>query len=101
MNCPNPLSKDAWLERLPKKLGTSITHNAPAVTYGWGVHIDEGPNYGVIAWVNFFVLLLSGAAAALWSFYRKDFQGAFGFSSWIIAVLNSLMIGYFFRWKNE
>lgn len=78
-----------------------MTYMAPALSYGWGVHIDEGPNYAAIAWTNLGALLLSGVAAVLWSFLKHDFQGAFGFACWIVAVLNTVTCCYFFRWKHE
>ena len=33
--------------------------------------------------------------------WRRKQQNCSGSFFWIIAVLNSLMIGYFFRWRNE
>ena len=74
MNCPNPSSKDAWLRRLPKKLNLSITYLARALSYGWGIHINEGANYSAIAWTNMSMLLLSGVGAVLWTFFRQDFS---------------------------
>lgn len=41
MNCPNPPSSDGWLRRLPKKLHSSIKYVAPALSYGWDVHINN------------------------------------------------------------
>jgi hypothetical protein len=88
--------------RLPRKLQTSILTTAAAATaFGWGIHIDEGPNYVAIFWANFIVLVLSGVAALLWNFLEHDFQGAFGFACWIIAVLNSLVMVYVFKWRQE
>ena len=88
--------------RFPKKLGTSLAITADSsTTFGWGIHIDEGPNFLVLFQINFGILVLSGLAAGLWKVCRGDFQGAFGFACWIVAVLNSLLMVYMFKWREE
>jgi hypothetical protein len=99
LDCPEPSSADAWMSRLPKKLNTSIRHGTGAMTYGWGVHIDEGLNWAAVAQLNLLVVVLSGVAAGLWKYFENDFQGAFGFGCWIIAALDSLLGVYFFKWQ--
>jgi hypothetical protein len=89
-----------WMLRIPRKLKTSILNDGIAsAAFGWGVHIDEGPNYSLIFWINFFGLMVSGTFAAAWTVSKKDFQGAFGFACWFIAVMNTLMIALMYRWK--
>jgi hypothetical protein len=66
---------------------------------GWGIHITEGPNWFMIGMVNFFVVVLSGVAAGLWSLYRHDFQGAFGFAGWIVAVESVVLLVCFAKWN--
>jgi hypothetical protein len=86
--------------RMPRKLKTSIFNEGIASTaFGWGVHIDEGPNYSLIFWINCFGFMISGTFAAVWTVYKKDFQGAFGFACWFIAALNTLMFAFMYRWK--
>lgn len=86
--------------RLPRKLKTSILNEGIAsATFGWGVHIDEGLNYDLIFWINFFAMMISGIFAVMWTVYRKDFQGAFGFACWFIAALNTLMFALTCGWK--
>ena len=88
--------------RFPRKLDTSLVTTAGASTaFGWGIHIDDGPDYAFLFMVNFGVLLLSGLAAGLWKYFERDFQGAFGFATWLIAVLNSLLMAYVLKWKQE
>jgi hypothetical protein len=88
--------------RFPRKLQTSLVTAAGASTaFGWGVHIDEGPDFAALFMANFIVLLLSGVVALLWTLFKDDFQGAFGFACWIIAVLNSLFVAYMFKWQQE
>jgi len=88
--------------RFPRKLETSLLTTAGAsATFGWGIHIDEGPDFAALFKANFLVLLLSGVTALLWKFFEHDFQGAFGFACWIIAVLNSLLMAYMFKGRQE
>jgi hypothetical protein len=61
------------------------------VSYGWGVHIDEGPDYLQVFILNLVILGVSGFTVLLWDIYRRDFQGAIGFAAWIIMVFNTLM----------
>ena len=85
---------------MPRKLNTSILNEGIAsVAFGWGVHIDEGPNYHVIFWVNFISLVMSGVFATVWSVYKDDFQGGFGFACWFIAILNTFMVALMYRWR--
>ena len=85
---------------MPRKLQTSILENGIASTaFGWGVHIDEGPNYQVIFYIDLTGALLSGVFAMAWSIAKGDFQGAFGFACWFIATLNALMIAFIYKWR--
>ena len=90
-----------WMLRFPRKLETSLLKSAAPASFGWGIHIDEGPDFAALFKANFVVVLLSGIAAGLWSLFEHDFQGAFGFACWIIAVLNSLLMVYMFKWRQE
>lgn len=87
--------------RFPRKLETSLLKSAAPASFGWGIHIDEGPDFAAIFKANFAVLVLSGMAAGLWTLLKHDFQGAFGFACWIIAVVNSLLLAYMFKWRQE
>ncbi|KAH6681483.1 hypothetical protein B0J14DRAFT_556902 [Halenospora varia] len=86
-----PIAEDLFLHYLQCTLAT----------FGWGIHIDEGPNFAALFKANFLVLVFSGVAAGLWKFFEHGFQGAFGFACWIVAVLNSLLMAYMFKWKQE
>jgi hypothetical protein len=88
------------MPRLPRKLKTSIMNEgAASVAIGWGVHIDEGINYKVFFWINFILVLLSGLIAAVWAKDKGDFQGAMGFSCWVIAVGNTLLFAGVYRYR--
>jgi hypothetical protein len=91
-----------WLLRLPRKLKDSILRsNNAAVAFGWGVHIDEGPNFNIIFWINLAALMTSGIFAAIWTLYKKDFQGAFGLACWLVAVLNTLILAFIWKWRQD
>ena len=101
LQCKEGSSTLFWMLRFPLKLETSLLNSAAFATFGWGIHIEEGPDFAALFKANFLVLVLSGVAAGLWKFFEHDFQGAFGFSSWIVAVLNSLLMAFMFKWKQE
>jgi hypothetical protein len=48
-----------------KKAHPSILRFTGAVNYGWGIHINEGPNYSAIGVVNFSMMVVSGLVAFL------------------------------------
>lgn len=86
---------------MPRKLKTSILNEGIAsAAFGWGVHIDEGPNYHLLGWINFFGFMASGLFATVWTIYQHDFQGAFGFACWFLAGLNTLLFTMMSRWKS-
>jgi hypothetical protein len=91
----------AWLPRLPKKLDPSILRFTSAINYGWGIHINEGPNYFALGVINIFLMIVSGHAAYLWKYCVHDFQGAFGFAGWIVAVVNGVLVAYIAKWGQE
>jgi hypothetical protein len=101
LECPSPSAKLIWLPRIPRKLDTSIFASSTPAGFGWGIHIDEGPDYFSIFLVNLGILVVSGIAALLWKYFEKDFQGAFGFACWIVAVLNTLMAVFVAKWRQE
>jgi hypothetical protein len=40
----------------------------------------------VVGLLIIFMIFMSGVAAGLWTLYKDDFQGAFGFAGWIMGV---------------
>lgn len=67
----------------------------------WGIYIIEGPDYSAIGRVNLAVLVLSGLAAFLSNLFKDDFQGAFGFAGWIVAVVNGILFVYVVNWQQQ
>jgi hypothetical protein len=90
----------AWLPRLPKKIDSSILRFTGAINEGWGIHINEGPNWFTIGTINLFLMIMSGIAAGLWKYFMNDFQGAFGFAGWIVAVVNAALVAYVAKWSH-
>ena len=85
---------------MPRKLQTSILNGGIAsANFGWGVHINEGPDYKIIFYINLAGVVASGVFALCWSIWRHDFQGAFGFACWFIAMLNALMFAFVHKWQ--
>src|SRR5450756_723794 len=101
LSCKAYNPKAAWLPRFPKKLDASILRFAGAVNYGWGIHINEGPNYLILGIINLLLLVISGLTAFLWKFFMHDFQGAFGFAGWLVAVINGILVVHIFKWQQE
>ncbi|KAL5348218.1 hypothetical protein ACLOAV_006698 [Pseudogymnoascus australis] len=99
-SCSSPSSRRIWLRRIPRKLDLSIFAST-TVAFGWGVHIDEGPDYLKVFILNLVIIGVSGVAALLWDVYRHDFQGAMGFAAWIIMLFNTLMAIFIAKWSQE
>ncbi|KAI9804655.1 MAG: hypothetical protein M1833_006730 [Piccolia ochrophora] len=99
----HPTSK--WLQRMPKKLETGILSTANTdpdeVVVGWGVHIQEGPNWYVISLAILVGLLVSGVVAVACAIVLKDTQSGFGIGSYIAAVQMAWMTALFFKWSRE
>jgi len=47
------------------------------------------------------MMIISGVVAYLWEYFRHDFQGAFGFAGWIVAVVNGILVAYIAKWRQE
>ncbi|KFY61847.1 hypothetical protein V496_04858 [Pseudogymnoascus sp. VKM F-4515 (FW-2607)] len=82
-SCSSPSSRRIWLRRIPRKLDLSIFAST-SVAFGWGVHIDEGPDYLKVFVLNLVIL-----------------GGAMGFAAWIIMLFNTLMAIFIAKWSQE
>ncbi|KAE9363247.1 hypothetical protein N431DRAFT_304534, partial [Stipitochalara longipes BDJ] len=94
-------AEPAWLPRLPKKSSPSIFLFDTPINEGWSIHITEGPDWAVIVWLNVSMIVVSGIAALLWSLFRKDFSGAFGFAAWILMAANAVLLVYIAKWNRS
>jgi len=91
----NP-NRSIWSPRLPKRLdGRIIDCGVP--TYGWGIHIVEGPNREAVFWIVIITVLGSILASILWSTMHKDIQGGTGLGTLIVALPPVIMAAFLFR----
>ena len=100
---PIPHTRDTWMQRLPKKLRTSLlsTRENESAPISWGVHITETPNWYIIFTTIFLLLLASGAFSITWAAVTKDVQGAFGMGAYVVAVLTAGMTALFFKCSED
>lgn len=91
-----------WMARLPKKIEHSIFSNIDNVSRaGWGIYIDEGPDFAVIFAFVCCGLLMSGVLALISGLMIKDIQSAFGVGSYFIALQTLWMTSLYFKWSQE
>jgi len=85
---PEGHRKGKWMQRLPKKLRDSIFDSKSLENFpeGWGIHINESPNYMVISGLLFLGLVASGIIVVCWALLTKDVQGAFDIGSYLATV---------------
>ncbi|EUC49155.1 hypothetical protein COCMIDRAFT_51478, partial [Bipolaris oryzae ATCC 44560] len=100
LSSPECIHEDeTWvLEQLPKRTAGELQACVGGPAEGWGIYYKEGINFdmitGVVAAIFLFGSLLFGI---LWTMLEKDFQGAFGFSSWMatgIGIFVACMVTY-------
>lgn len=92
--------RNTWMNRLPKKLNSSIYSSTNSQhpgwqAVGWGVHIVEGPNGKAMMWLTVVTCLISFIFAVLWSVVKGDTQGAFGIGSFLVAFQTALAFAFF------
>lgn len=101
-SCKDPLrDRDStFLKRLPKKVGCSIFSEPPKdLPFGWGVHILEGPNKAVIAWIVFTGLLLSFVVSLIYAIVARTQEQGFGIGQWMVAVYTIGLTAVFFQFS--
>jgi hypothetical protein len=94
-----PHLTDFWVQCTPKKLRERIRHELnpsgqPAVT-GWGVHIDERPNWREWSALMQLLLVLMLILAVVYAALVRDMSGAFAEAQYVVAALtmvNSLHV---------
>ena len=90
MKCPRNCSKSVWLQRLPKKLFSSITRSSEDLHTAWGVHIIEGPDNVNIIFTIICVLFVCLGLVVIYAVKTKDVSGASGIGSFLITALTLL-----------
>ena len=86
---PGPHLDNFWLDRFPKKLREGLVYRSGRAeeNTGWGIHIVQGPNAALRAWLILVVTIAGGLLGIVYSVVCKDTGGGFGIASWVIAVL--------------
>jgi hypothetical protein len=81
------------LNQLPKKLKGKLEVKLDDEVTGWGIQVQEGPDWSKI-WSALTIVFISGSAlfGVLWSVFEQDVQGAFGISSWWISLCSLCLV---------
>lgn len=88
-----------FFNRLPKKLGDSVLKQADPgkLQLGWGVHIIEGPNKPLLAWLATGILVLSFVVSLTYDLVLKNQESGFSIGQWIVAVLGTTLTALYFH----
>lgn len=96
----SPAFDTLFYNRLPKKLGTSMLLQPDPGKFhlGWGVHIIEGPNKPLLAWLATVILVLSFVASLSYDLVRKgEIESGFTIGSWLVGVLATTLGAVYFH----
>ena len=88
-----------FFNRLPKKLGESILKQTDPgkLQLGWGVHIIEGPNKPLLAWLATGILVLSFVISLTYDITYKNKESGFAIGQWLVAVLATALTALYFH----
>jgi hypothetical protein len=93
---PEALHPDViWSERLPWKVGPALEPKA----HGWGIHLEERPNWPLFAALMCVLLLLSGVVAGIYGWKMGDAQTGFAIGTWLTSVQVMGVTAVFFWWS--
>lgn len=87
-----------FLDRLPKKIGGSILSENVPHTFGWGVHIIEGPNKVALSWALVASIVASFVISVMYAVIAKTQEQGFGIGQWFMAVITAVMAALYFQW---
>jgi hypothetical protein len=75
-------------------------HNSKPV-FGWGIEFREGRSSSKIMWLILVIFILSSVVfGVVWTVMKKDLQGAFGVSGWLV-TLGAILLTLTVLQKNE
>jgi hypothetical protein len=66
---------------------------------GWGIHLEERPDWPLFAAMNFILLLVSGMVTGIYSWKMKDTQTGVALGAWLTAVQTMGLTVVFFWWR--
>jgi hypothetical protein len=83
---------DPWIVGLlPKRRWGELWGRPNQPAEGWGIYYKEGWDPDTIVLFAFVLLSASLLFGVLWTTVRDDIQGAFGLSSWMVAMGGAMM----------
>jgi hypothetical protein len=90
-----------FCDRLPKKLGASITMTTGAdeLAFGWGVHIIEGPNKPVLAGLVAVILVVSFMVSVSYDLSTGNKDSGFAIGQWVVGVLSAILTAVYFHFQ--
>lgn len=90
-------------DRLPKKLGASMTlqNSADKLEFGWGIHIIEGPNKPVLAILVALILALSFATSVIYDVCTGNADSGFAIGQWMVAMLSAVLSAVYFHLQGQ
>jgi hypothetical protein len=103
-HAPNCASRSTlFSDRLPKKLGASMTlqNSADKLEFGWGIHIIEGPNKPVLAIVVAVILALSFATSVIYDVCTGNADSGFAIGQWMVAMLSAVLSAVYFHLQGQ
>lgn len=92
-----------YVNRLPKKLGDSLTRSLGVddLREGWGIHIIEGPNKVAICWALMLVLVASFGVSIGYDLITGSGDSGFAIGQWMVAALTVALSALYFSLEDE
>ena len=94
-----------FLNRLPKKLGTSMTvlsyKNPHELELAWGIHIIEGPNKAALAALFSINLILEFTFAVSYNAYYGLSNCPFVMGLWIASTLATVSAAFHLHFEHQ
>jgi hypothetical protein len=103
-HAPNCASRSTlFSDRLPKKLGASMTlqNGADKLEFGWGIHIIEGPNKSVLAILVAVIIASSFVISIIYDVCTGNADSGFAIGQWIVAVLSAVLSAVYFHLQDQ
>ena len=71
--------------------------NPRRLPFGWGIHIIEGPNKPLLAWLATAILVLSFVVSLSYDIGYKNKESGFAIGQWMVAVLTTALTAIYFH----
>jgi hypothetical protein len=84
-----------WGNRLPWKVKPLL---GPS-NHGWGIYLEESPDWPLFAALMCFLLLLSGVVAGIYAWKMDDAQTGVAIGAWLTSVQAMGITAVFFWWS--